>query len=156
MKEFNWNENRACKPRHPVYRSRVIYVLVHFLRLRPTDSFSDSLPFETGRYTYIHCTVLLQTACSALRPAFAPSFSFVPARSFQSSIGEKYIFVHRTKPLSSTPFPRLILFCPLARTHTFSQSLLPHSDLRSATKLDFRERTPERTHTSACWVGRDA
>lgn len=104
-----------------VHLSGAIYVLVYFLRLRPTNSHSDSLPFETGRYTYIHSSSFFSLHflhCFSLLSPFSP----FPSRSFQSSIGEKYIFVHRARNhhrrLSPRPF-HLIRCSPLIRTHSY-------------------------------------
>lgn len=124
--------------------------------LRPTNSLSDSLPFETGRYTYIHSLSFFNSRSLFLSLSFSPLlrsfFSlllfFFPSRSFQSSVGEKYIFVHRMKPLSPTPFgstTRNTLFSSYSLARTFSLSLLFTSDLRSTTEPDFRERALENT-----------
>lgn len=88
-----------------VHRSGAIYVLVYFLRLRPTDSLSDSLPFETGRYTYIH-------GLSFFSPHFLHCFSlllpFSPFPSLSISVFSKlyrreiYFRPSRAKPLSPT------------------------------------------------------
>lgn len=102
-----------------VHRSGAIYVLVYFLRLRPTDSLSDSLPFETGRYTYIHGSSFFSPHflhCFSLLLPFSPFLS----RSFQSSIGEKYIFVHRARNhYRQLCPPHLIRSSPLTRTHSY-------------------------------------
>lgn len=91
--------------------------------LHPTNSLSDSLPFETGRYTYIHGLSFFNSHSLSL--FLSRSLPLSPSRSFQGSVGEKYIFVHRTKPLSPTPSgsPNT-LFSSYSLTRTFSLSLL--------------------------------
>lgn len=118
--------------------------------LRPTNSVSESLPFKTRRYSQFVLLphILSFSLFSSLLPSFSLFLFFFPSRFFQSSVGEKYIFVHGMKPLSPTPSSstRNTLFSSYSLTHTFSLSLLfTMSDLRSTTKPDFRERTLENT-----------
>lgn len=104
-----------------IHRSGSTYALVYFLRLRPTSSLSVSLLFETGRYTYIHSSSFFSLHflyCFSLLFPFSP----FPSRSFQTSIGEKYIFVHRARNHHRRLSPRplhLIPCSPLIRTHSY-------------------------------------
>lgn len=121
-----------------------IRVSTFSLRLRPTNSLSDSLPFETGRYTYIHGLSFFNShslfllffspslclSVSLFLSLFSLFLFFFPSRFFQSSVGEKYIFVHRMKPLSPTPsgspLLRVILSSPLTYSYIFPVTLIHH------------------------------
>jgi hypothetical protein len=100
-------------------------VLVHFLSVYIQPILSQILSL-LRRAIYIYSrSVLLQHTFPALTLSLSLSLSFFLSRSFQSSVGEKYIFVHRTKPLSPTPSgsPNTLFFS-YSLTRTFSLSLL--------------------------------
>lgn len=109
-----------------------IRVSTFSLCLRPTNSLSDSLPFGTGRYTYIHGLSFFNSRIpsSSLFPSLLLPRSFFLSsflsRSFQSfSVGEKYIFVHRVKPLSPSPaLLRVILPSSLTHSYIFLVTLI--------------------------------
>lgn len=106
-----------------VYRDTLCTSFWYYIRVSifsPSAFNQFSLPCETGRYTYIH-------GSSFFSPHFLHCFSLLflfspfPSRSFQSSIGEKYIFVHRARNHHRRLRPpHLIVRCsPLTRTHSY-------------------------------------
>ena len=126
-------------------------MLVHFLSVyvQPILSHILSLSRRDDIYIYIYSRfILFQLTFPALFFSFLLFASlflfFFPSRSFQTSVGEKYIFVHRTKPLSPTlsRLPNISLLLLLTYSlRMFSLSFLfTTSDLKSVSKRDFRKR----------------
>lgn len=117
-------------------------MLVYFLRLRPTNSLSDSLPFETVWYGIHIFTVrpsLARISCTASR--FFSLSILVFSKLYRREIYFRPSCAKPPSPTLSASSNTLLSSLTLSHTHTFSPPLLfTASDLRSATKPDFRRR----------------
>ena len=129
-----------------------IYISTFSFCLRP---FSLTFSICRDETIYIYSRfILLQLTFPALFLSFLLFASlflfFFPSRSFQTSVGEKYIFVHRTKPLSSTlsrlPNISLLLLLPYSFRMFSLSFLFTTSDLKSVSKRDFRKRALKNTY----------